>query len=190
MCGTQTLFGIRERSELQQKRRKRNVTAITLTVTGIIVIGISVIVSVILHDERVARESEEARRSSYAARSESESRQEAEWAEAAKTAEYTRYTAQELTDKAEYIKVGDYVEVTGKLITRYHGVAANNLEITATEENEGKGEINLAAYDSEMGDKFADGHAFGETVTLRGRVSNIYPTIRVVWVTWYEDVTE
>lgn len=82
------------------------------------------------------------------------------------------------------------VEVTGKLITRYHGVSANNMEILATEENEGKGEINLAAYDSQMGDEFADSHAFGETVTLRGRVSNVFPTIRNVWVTWYEEVTE
>lgn len=190
MCGTPTLFGERERSMLRQKRKKRRVTVITLTVTGMIVLGISMIVSVILHDERVARESEEARRSSYAARSEEQSRLEAEWAEAAKTAEYTKYTAQELTDNAEYVKVGDYVEVTGKLITRYHGSSANNLEIVATEENEGKGELNLSAYDSEMGDRFADSHAFGETVTLRGRVSNVFSNIRVVWVTWYEEVTE
>lgn len=30
----------------------------------------------------------------------------------------------------------------------------------------------------------------GETVTLRGCVSNVYPTIHNVWVTWYEEVAE
>ena len=44
--------------------------------------------------------------------------------------------------------------------------------------------------DSVMGDEFADSHSFGETVTLRGRVSNVYAGINVVWFTWYEEVTE
>ena len=190
MCGARTLFGERRAAEYKERLRRRRVTVISLSIIGIIVLGVSVIVGVILHDERVYRESEEARYSEYLSESEEQSRQEAEWADAAKTAEYTKYTAQELVDNAGYIKVGDYVEVTGKLITRYHGVSANHMEILATEENGGDGEINLSAYDSSMGDDFADNHAFGDTVTLRGRVSNVYPTIRNVWVTWYEEVTE
>lgn len=190
MCGARTFFGERRDAEQKYNLRRRRVTAITLSIMGIVFIGIAIIFAVILHDERVTRESEEARRSSYAERSESESRQEAEWAELAKTAEYTKYTAQELADNAGYVKVGDYVEVTGKLITRYHGSAANNMEILATEENGGKGEINLVAYDSGMGDDFADSHAFGDTVTMRGRVTNVYTTIHNVWITWYEEVTE
>ncbi len=178
MCGARTAFGVHRDIEHKDRLRRRRVTAITLTVMGIVFIGIAIIFAVILHDEHIKRESSEA-----------ESRQEAEWAELAKTAEYTKYTAQELADNAGYIKVGDYVEVTGKLITRFHGSAANNMEILATEENEGRGEINLVAYDSGMGDDFADSHAFGDTVTLRGRVSNVYPTIHNVWVTWYEEVT-
>ncbi len=189
MCGAHTAFGVRRDIELKDKLRRRHVTAITLTVMGIVFIGIAIIFAVILHDERIKRESDEARRSSYAERSEAESRQEAEWAELAKTAEYTKYTAQELADNAGYVKVGDYVEVTGKIITRNHSIMSNNMEILATEENEGRGEINLVAYDSGMGDDFADSHAFGDTVTLRGRVSNVYPTIHNVWVTWYEEVT-
>lgn len=190
MCGARTEFGERERAERNERIRGRRVTATALSIIGIVVLGLSVAFAMVIHDRRISQESEEGRRSSYAERSESESRQEAEWAEAAKTAEYTKYTAQELADNAGYVKVGDYVEVTGKLITRYHGVAANNMEILATEENEGDGEINLVAYDSDMGDDFADGHAFGETVTLRGRVSDVFPNIHVVWVTWYEEVTE
>ena len=190
MCGARTVFGERRAAEYKEKLRRRRVSIISLSIIGIIVLGISIIFGVILHDERVYRESEEARYSEYLSNSEETSRQEAEWAEAAKTAEYTKYTAQELADNAGYIKVGDYVEVTGKLITRYHGVSANHMEIIATEENEGDGEVNFSAYDSEMGDDFADSHAFGDTVTLRGRVSNVYPTIHNVWVTWYEEVTE
>lgn len=140
---------------------------------GIVFIGIAIIFAVILHDERVMHESDEARRSSYAERSEAESRQEAEWAELAKTAEYTKYTAQELADNAGYVKVGDYVEVTGKIITRNHSVMSNDMEILATEENEGRGKVHFVAYKSVMGDEFADSHSFDETVTLRGRVSNV-----------------
>lgn len=190
MCGARTEFGERRDAEHKVRLRRRGAAIISLSVIGIIVLGISVITAVILHDERVYRESEEARYSQYLSESEERSRQEAEWAEEAKTAEYTKYTAQELADNAGYVKVGDYVEVTGKLITRYHGVSANHMEILATEENGGDGEINLSAYDSSMGDDFADNHAFGDTVTLRGRVSNVFPTIRNVWVTWYEEVTE
>lgn len=190
MCGTRTVFGERRAAEFKDRLKRRRTAIISLSIIGIIVLGVSIIFAVILHDERVYRESEEARFSSYEARSEEQSRQEAEWAEAAKTAEYTKYTAQELADNAGYIKVGDYVEVTGKLITRYHGVSANHMEILATEENGGKGEVNLSAYDSEMGDGLADNHAFGDTITLRGRVSNVFPTIHNVWVTWYEEVTE
>lgn len=189
MCGARTEFGERERAERNKRIRGRRVAVISLSIIGIVVLGLSVIFAIVIRDRHMWQESSEARRSSYAERSESESRQQAEWAEAAKTAEYTKYTAQELADNAGFVKVGDYVEVTGKLITRYHGVAANNLEILATEENEGRGEINLVAYDSEMGDGLADGHSFGDTVTLRGRVSDVYPSIHVVWVTWYEEIT-
>ncbi|MDE7361800.1 MAG: zinc ribbon domain-containing protein [Oscillospiraceae bacterium] len=190
MCGARTVFGEIKAAEHKDTLRRRRTAVISLVIIGIIVLGISIISAVILHDERVYRESEEARISSYEARSEEQSRQEAEWAEAAKTADYTVYTAQELADGAGYVKVGDYVEVTGKLITRYHGYSANNMEIVANEENEGKGEVNFTPYESEMGDEFADSHAFGDTVTLRGRVSNVFPSIHVVWVTWYEEVTE
>ncbi|MBD5130126.1 MAG: zinc ribbon domain-containing protein [Ruminococcaceae bacterium] len=190
MCGTRTLFGERSAAEYKDKLRRRRVTIISLSIIGMIVLGISVIFAVIMHDERVYRESEEARYSEYLSESEARSQQEAEWAEEAKTAEYTKYTAQELADNAGYVKVGEYVEVTGKLITRYHGFSANNMEILATEENDGRGEINLTPYESEMGDMLADNHAFGDTVTLRGRVSNVFPTIHNVWVTWYEEVTE
>lgn len=189
MCGARTELGERERAEQNERIRGRRVTAAALSIIGIVVLGLSIAFAVVIHDERVFRESDEARRSSYAERAESESRQEAEWAKEAETAAYTKYTAQELADNAGLVKVGDYVEVTGKLITRYHGVAANNMEILATEENEGRGEINLVAYDSEMGDRLADSHAFGDTVTLRGRVSDVYPGIHVVWVKWYKEIT-
>ncbi len=190
MCGARTFFGERRDAEQKYKLRRRRITAITLSIMGIVFIGIAIIFAVILHDERVMHESDEARRSSYAERSEAESRQEAEWAELAKTAEYTKYTAQELADNAGYVKVGDYVEVTGKIITRNHSVMSNDMEILATEENEGRGKVHFVAYDSVMGDIFADNHSFGETVTLRGRVSNVYAGINVVWFTWYEEVTE
>lgn len=190
MCGARTEFGKIETARRNAEIRQRRIMTASLSIIGIVVLGLSIAFGMVIHDRRISQESEEARRSSYTERSESESRQQAEWSEAAKTAEYTKYTAQELADNAGYVKVGDYVEITGKLITRYQGLAANNMEILATEENEGMGEINLTAYDSELGDEFADSHVFGETVTLRGRISDIFPTIHVVWVTWYEEVTE
>ena len=161
----------------------RRIAIITLIIISLCIMGIILPLSLTL--ERSKDKSEETVQT-YTERVEAEATDREKLKEESETAVYRKMTVDELYEQYDTIKEGDWLELTGRIKRVDKGIALSIIEcVNITSENKDC-EIQIQAYNRELGNSFYENCEKGQIVTIKANVDTLYSLIKKAAVIYFE----